>query len=248
MGDVQFGAQIGLPERVQGRVGFVTGLQMEADLIRKAARALKMKVPPIAVAGPGAPRPDLAVERLIADGATAVASLGLAGALAPGLKAGTVVIPSDIRARDLSDRLPVDPAWRSMLAVLDAEGVALSDGPIVSSRTPLLSAADKATLHQDSGGHAVDMESYALALAAARRGLPFLAIRAISDTADTAIPAAAARAMTADGRLTLTPILLALITREERLSVFRELGRQSALATGALRRVLMRTLPQLSGE
>jgi adenosylhomocysteine nucleosidase len=241
------GDQTGGTDGIRGRLGFVTGLQMEADLIRKAARALRLEPPPIAVAGPGALRPDATLDLLMAQGATAVASLGLAGALAPALKAGTVVIPAEVHERETGKRLPVDVQWRALIGMVQTTDVTLRDGPIVSSRTPLLSAADKALLHRASGGHAVDMESYAVALEAARRGLPFVAIRAISDTADTAIPEAAARAMTADGRLTLTPILMAIIRRQETVAAFRELGRQSALATKALRRVLERTLPRLEG-
>lgn len=231
------------PER--GRLGFVTGLQMEADLIRKAARSLKLPTPPIAVAGPGAPNPETTLDQVAAQGATAVASFGLAGALAPGLTPGTVVIPAEVHERETGQRLPVDRQWRTLIGMMNATDITLSDGLLVSSQTPLLSATDKALLHRSSGGHAVDMESYALAREAARRGMPFLVIRAISDSADTAIPEAAARAMTADGRLTLTPILMAIITRRETIAAFRELGRQSGLATRALRRVLERTLPRL---
>ena len=60
--------------------------------------------------------------------------------------------------------------------------------PILESPTIVAGIADKAQLFARVGAAAVDMESGVVARAAARAGVPFLAIRAIADAANTGIP------------------------------------------------------------
>jgi adenosylhomocysteine nucleosidase len=222
------------------RPGFATGLALEAALVRKAARAARARPPPVTVAGPGAPDAAATVAALEAQGAACIVSFGLAGALAPELRAGDVLFPVAVTSRDTGQGFVADPDWRMRLGGGDTQHL------VVSSRTPLLTPADKAALWSRTAAHAVDMETFALAEAAHARGLPFVAIRAISDTVDMAIPASAAQAMTADGRLNVTPIVVALVTGRDRLSAFRELGRQTALAKAALARTLAEALSRLS--
>jgi nucleoside phosphorylase len=213
---------------------------MEAALVRKAARSAGVKAPPVAVAGPGAPHAAAIVAALEAEGAACIVSFGLAGALAPELSPGDVLYPNAVTGRDTGAGFIADPLWRLRLGGGETQVL------LVSSRTPLLTPAEKAGLREETAAHAVDMESFALAEAAHARGLPFVAIRAISDTAATAIPASAAKAMTADGRLNVTPIVAALLTGRDRLSAFQDLGRQTALAKAALVRALSGALARLS--
>jgi hypothetical protein len=213
---------------------------MEAALVRKAARAAGVKPPPIAVTGPGAPDAAASVAALEAQGAACIVSFGLAGALAPDLAPGEVLYPNAVTGRDTGAGFLADPSWRLKL------GGGGTQYLLVSSRTPLLTPADKAALGLETAAHAVDMESFALAEAAHARGLPFVAIRAISDSSETVIPPAAVRAMTAQGRLNVTPIVAALLTGRARLSAFQELGRQTALAKAALVVALTGVLARLT--
>ena len=221
------------------RPGFATGLAMEAALVRKAARAARVRPPPVAVAGPGAPNAAATVAALEAQGAACIVSFGLAGALAPALRPGDVLYPNAVTDRDTGRGFVADPEWRMRLGGGETQHL------LVSSRTPLLTPADKTALASETAAHAVDMETFALAEAAHARGLPFVAMRAISDTADTAIPASAAQAMTADGRLNVMPIITALLTGRDRLPAFRELGRQTAVAKAGLKRALEQALAKL---
>lgn len=73
---------------------------------------------------------------------------------------------------------------------------------------PLTGAADKAALHQSSGGAlAVDMESHLAAAAAAARGLPFAVCRAVVDPAWRSLPKAAMAGLRDDGSTAVLPIL-----------------------------------------
>ncbi len=59
---------------------------------------------------------------------------------------------------------------------------------LISRPHPVETPAEKAALHRETGAQAVDMESEAIAAACGAAGIPMLAVRAISDPADTALP------------------------------------------------------------
>src|SRR5439155_10300683 len=87
---------------------------------------------------------------------------------------------------------------------------------------PVLTPAEKAELFRKTGALAVDMESTAIRAAAQQAGVPFIAIRAISDAADEAIdpavlnlvdPYGKARAWAVFSTLLRRPRLLAQLLR-----------------------------------
>ncbi len=102
-----------------------------------------------------------------------VISGGFAGALDPRLRLGDVVVAENFSS----------PA---LLARLD---LAAHRGQLVSRARPAELVEEKATLHRETGAIAVDMETAAIAAACARAGVPLLAVRAISDPAQTPLPA-----------------------------------------------------------
>jgi adenosylhomocysteine nucleosidase len=233
---------------VRRRVGVVTGLAMEARIVAKAANDGGHHRPHLVVAGPGAPTAQATVDRLIAEGAEAILSFGLAGGLDPGIPPGALIVPEGVLLPD-QDGLKVletDRRWRGRLVNLLSSGVEVRENPLLCSFEPVLGVADKAKLHQDSEAGAVDMESALIAHAAVKRGVPFLALRAVSDCAATAIPAAAAAAMTKSGRLNFWPIIVALATGQLKLFDLLHIGQQSQLATTNLSRAVNVALPAFS--
>jgi adenosylhomocysteine nucleosidase len=230
------------------RVGVVTGLVMEARIIAKAANEGGHHRPHLKIAGPGAPTAQVTVDRLIAEGAEAILSFGLAGGLDPSIPPGALIVPEGVLLPE-SDGLKVletDRRWRNRLVNLLSSGSEVRENPLLCSFEPVLGVADKAKLHQDSEAGAVDMESALIARAAANRSVPFLALRAVSDCAATAIPAAAASAMTPGGRLNIWPIIVALATGQLNLLDLLHVGRQSQLAAGNLSRAVHAALPAFS--
>jgi hypothetical protein len=65
----------------------------------------------------------------------------------------------------------------------------------------------KAALHSETGAAAVDMESHIAAAYAAESGLPFAALRVISDPASRALPALAMSAIKPNGDIDLRKVL-----------------------------------------
>lgn len=97
---------------------------------------------------------------------------GFAGGLAPRLRVGDLVIAENFTSPEVLARVP---------------GGA-SVGALVTRAAPVETPAAKAALARECGALAVDMETAVVAEACRLAGVPLLAVRAISDPADTALP------------------------------------------------------------
>jgi adenosylhomocysteine nucleosidase len=93
-----------------------------------------------------------------------------------------------------------------------------------------------AELHQ---ADAVDMESAAVAEACAGRGVPFLAVRAVSDAVDTALSPELVRLLSG-GSVSVLKACRALVGKPSLLSEFRRLARDTKLAARNLADALVR--------
>ena len=235
-----------------------TGLHKEAGILRG---------PGVVVVAGGGDGERLERElEAAAEGATAILSCGLAGALAPELKAGDLVIGSlsqreregarvedagRVRATGEVDpdnhphpsaatRLPPSPAGRGNAALVDRLALQLPDahiGTIIGSDTIIATAGEKQALHTEAGALAVDMESHIAARVAARHNLPFAIIRAISDSADEVLPPAALVGMRPDGSMALGAVLASLARNPSQLPALIRTGIHAGRAFSELRRV-----------
>ena len=97
-------------------------------------------------------------------------SVGLAGAVSPSLHVADLILPEKIISAETGRAFPVT-----------ASGSALS-GTLLSSPMVLSIAQKEAAARHNA--IAVDMEAAAVAEVAAQAGIPFLAVKAISDEAD----------------------------------------------------------------
>lgn len=108
-------------------------------------------------------------------------SAGVAGALVPELHVGDTIFPSIV--------IDVRDGSRHETAIANAQ---LGNSPlartIVVSAPEIATAPQKEKLAKAYGAHAVDMEGAAVALAAQVHGLPFIAIKSISDELTFELP------------------------------------------------------------
>lgn len=179
------------------RVGIVAGLAREARAlapeIGRSAGTRRTRIHPLAealltVSGMGWEAALEGSKALVAAGATALASVGTAGALDPALECGAIVLPEEVVSFE-SPPVPADPRWRWVLAgALPREQV--YGGRLLGTRRPLGSRLDKAIARRETRAVAVDMESAAVARVAADAGVPFVAVRVIVDTAGEDLPRA----------------------------------------------------------
>ena len=221
---------------MSGRVLIVCGLAAEARIA--AGEGV------VTVAAPPAALP----ERLRALDLTdlqAVVSFGLCGGLGPALQAGDLILASEVV--DAATAYPCDLAASERLAErLGAErlgkeigegGVTVHRGRVATAGAPVLTVADKRRLADASQAIAVDTESRLAARFAKRHNLPFLVLRAVSDTADRPLPPLAVRAIGPSGRLDGRAILAELAARPGQLLLLPRLAPDTARAMATLRRV-----------
>ncbi|HEY8609977.1 MAG TPA: hopanoid-associated phosphorylase [Roseomonas sp.] len=166
-----------------------------------------------------------------AKGARGIISIGIAGALAPGLQPGDWVVADVILAG--GRRILTDPAWAERLS---ARLPGARKGPILGADTMVAEAAGKAALHAETGALAVDMESHVTARVALRHGLPLAAARVVSDGAHRTLPPAARVGMRPDGGMDLPAVLRSLLAQPFQLPTLILTGMEAERAFRALLR------------
>jgi hopanoid-associated phosphorylase len=135
-----------------------------------------------------------------------VISFGVAGGLDPSLRSGDVVVATEVMAGDAR--------WLAGLA-LNEELIArvalgrrrVVRGGLAGVEEVVAAQASKAALRLTTGAAAVDMESHIAAAYAAEAGLPFAALRVISDPASRALPALARTAIKPNGQIDLRKVM-----------------------------------------
>jgi len=137
--------------------------------------------------GIGDRRAEAAARRLVARGATALASWGCAGGLDPTLGPGTVVIASSVVIPDTIS-YECDPEWHGRLISRLESVISPVTGPMLHADQVIPTPQQKLQLHQRLGVLAVDMESGAVARVAAEHRLPFLVVRVVLDGAEVRLP------------------------------------------------------------
>ena len=162
----------------------------------------------LVVSGMGAAAAASGARQLVDAGARALLSWGVAGGLDPALPAGALFLPGEVISAD-GVVYQTAREWRETLATMVASCHPVTGGRLLTSRRPLGSAADKSIAFSETGAAAVDMESAAVAEVARAQGLPFLAVRAIVDTAKDPLPKAAIAAASS-GSVKLSRLLGAL--------------------------------------
>ncbi len=185
------------------------------------------------ISGIGAKRAHLAARTLLEKGATSLLSWGSAGGLIEGLSPGSLVLPKNIIAVDRSV-YPVDATWRENLCAQLKGKVNLHEGLLAESMTVVTRPAEKAALFKQTGAIAVDMESAAVAAEAQRAGVPFMAIRAVADPVNIALPLCAIASLDEFGKLRPLGLLKALAKNPVELFSLVRLGRNFHAAQSTL--------------
>jgi adenosylhomocysteine nucleosidase len=216
------------------KLGVLTGLAAEARLLERALTGSDVIV---ARTGAVPERARGAAESLVAAGAGALLSFGLAGGLDPRLRAGDLVLADRVVLPD-GRSIPTTPAWHEAAWLRIGAGNRTLTGAVAGSPTLLTSVADKRRIHQETGALAADMESHALAAVAANAGLPFLVLRAISDPVTCDLPSVARIPLHPDGRVRIAAALRHLCANPREWPHVQRLGRDTRAGLHGLRRVV----------
>jgi len=176
---------------VTSRIGAVAALPAErrtlTPIVARSSRWVAVR------GGMGAAAARTAAERLVADGASLLVSWGCAGGLATAMRPGTLVLAESVIARD-GARWPADTEALGRLRARMTGDLTWRAGVLAETNTVLVDPVAKRALARATGAIAADMESAAIGRVAAAAGIPFLALRAIADGVDQALPHALAAA------------------------------------------------------
>lgn len=212
----------------------------EAEALAPALGALApAERPAIFCSGGDVARAAFGIDRMLDDGVAALMSFGMAGGLDPALEPGDLLVAERIVAAD-GRSYNADAGWSALLVAPPDEAPGCPScrlAVLAGVDRPVVSAVAKRQLRERTGAVAVDMESHVVAEAAARRGVPFIALRAIADPAGRAVPSAALAGLAPDGRTRPFAVLVRLALRPWQIPELARLAADSATALEALRGV-----------
>ncbi|HEX4079207.1 MAG TPA: hypothetical protein VHX61_10085 [Rhizomicrobium sp.] len=207
----------------------VTGLAREARLIAGP------DVLPVVGGGDVA-----ALERRLSaafeKGARRVLSIGICGALSPDLRVGNTIVASEVVSS--AESFPTHGPWSRELATR-LPGAILA--PLAGADAMTADSEGKARLWAATRASAVDMESHIAARLARLRGLPFAALRVVSDAAHRTLPDAARVGMHPSGHFDIPAVLRSLLRAPAQLPALIHTAWEAEIAFAALlrcRRVL----------
>jgi adenosylhomocysteine nucleosidase len=200
-----------------------TGLAAEARIARAAGFT--------AVVGGGDRERTVALVESAVREAHCLVSFGIAGGLAPRLRAGDVVVSTEVLSDD--ERWNADESFRRRVAALAADIGAIK-GPVLGTSRILASADQKRRTWLDTGALAVDLESDVVARVAASAGIPFVVVRTIADTAYRTLPPAALIPLAEDGTPNLARVIASVLRRPRQVAALFGLARETRAALSAL--------------
>ncbi len=183
----------------------------------------------MAEAGGGTPQgAEAAAERLVAGGATALVSFGLAGGLDPALLPGAVIVPAEV--------MEGGQRYRTNYALCARFG---GQAPVraLAAQAILATPEQKVQAYHATYSVIVDLESGAVARVAARHGLPFAAVRAVCDPAGFALPPLALEALDQGGRIGPWRVLRSVLRRPGQIPALIALSGHAAEARASLARL-----------
>ncbi len=188
------------------------------------------------ISGIGADRAYDASQELIKKGVSTLVSWGCAGALIPDISPGDLVLPKVIITGDKT--ITSNTKWHDRLYSTLKKHLNVNTGPLVQHEKILATPEDKKSLALKCNAVAIDMESGAVAEAACSAGIPFIAIRAISDTANMTIPLSATKAADISGQICAAHLLMELLKNPADISGLFRLAMTFHAAKKTLKKVL----------
>ena len=165
----------------------------------------------VVLSGIGAERAHAAAELLFSRGATGLLSWGFAAALDDGIRPGSVMLPQRVIGTT-GETYPVSIEWHRRLHQILSSQLPVVTEALLESET-IVNPAAKRRLAERTQAVATDMETGAQARLAQVRGIPFVAVRAISDAASRQIPESVTQALDSSGAVNIRRCLASALLR-----------------------------------
>ena len=229
------------------RIGIIAALPAEASCLAGCKVTPDDPFPVsnellLLVTGTGADRARKGAIKLLEFEVRSLLSWGVAGALDVSLQAGDVVLPETVI--QTNGMFFTNTEWRQRIYMyMRKNNFKVSSGALVQADTILASPEAKARLHQTSGAVASDLESAAIAAVACDANIDYMAIRAISDDASTAIPDVVIKHTNHHGQPILPDFIFDLLRNPYQIIPLFRLAQGYKEAKASLRR-LAQTIPE----
>jgi adenosylhomocysteine nucleosidase len=200
-----------------------SGLKVEAKIAQAAGFSV--------VIGTGDRDHTAALVATAAAGTDCLVSFGIAGGLAPELKAGTVVVSGEVVSE--KHHWAIEPSVRRQLSQF-ARSIGAVEGLVLGASSILATQIEKKRAWAATRALIVDLESEIVARTATALGIPFIVLRSIADTARRDLPPASLVPLTAEGNPDLLRVLAAVLRRPFQVAGMIGLARETAIALSAL--------------
>lgn len=192
------------PKRHSGKIGIVFALEAEKRGLERVLsqsytmlHSIKNQLSWIignvelitTVSGIGRTKCADATESLINSGARCIICAGYSAGLDPDSNIGDVVVANFIHLLNRPDSIAYnDPQLLKAVPPNDTFGFRIRWCDFINCDSIVCSSFEKNRIYRATRAAALDMESYGAAEVCHKMGIPFLAIRSISDTADQDLP------------------------------------------------------------
>jgi adenosylhomocysteine nucleosidase len=200
-----------------------SGLAVEAKIARAAGFSV--------VVGAGDRDRTAALVATAAAQTDCLVSFGIAGGLAPELRAGTVIISGEVVSERC--RWTVAPPYRQQLTEF-AHSIGAVYGPVYGASSIIATTVEKKRARAMTQALAVDLESEIVARMATTLGLPFIVLRAIADTARRDLPPASLVPLSVYGKPNVSRVFASVLRRPFQLAEMIGLAQETRMALSAL--------------
>ena len=219
-------------------IGIVVALPEELRTLSpvKLARGEVVSLGPkitICLSGAGHANANQAAHKLLEQGASKLISWGCAAALAPHLKSGDLLISSQVI--DNGQLIENSTYWAEQISTCVEIDHYKTEFALASNYGLISDSNKKQRLYTETGAVALDMESAAVASVAHEAQLPFVAIRAIADTANMTLPPAILNALNSEGEVVLGILIKHLLVHLWEIPALIKLGMHFSAAQKTLK-------------
>ena len=201
----------------------------------------------VVISGQGNARAARAAQFLLKSSPLFMINMGVAGALADGLASGDLVIPDHLTNQ--SDRISLHGRVKEVLdGLISSAGMHFKKGLLLTSSDTVESPQAKAALHDATGAAAVDMEAFYAARECRNSGVPFYAVKAVTDTRTQTIPRAITSCLSETGHISFTRFALTLLSNPWLIPRLVEMQRSFKAAIFSLEQVKVLLSANLSRD
>ena len=169
--------------------------------------------------------------------------VGFAGGLSDTAAPGGLIFANKVT--DGTETFSPDASLFAAAEALDLSGIKIERGMLVTVDRVATTAAEKRELAKRTGAIAVDMETAGAVRVAEARGIPWLAVRAITDGVNDALPLDFNALANPDGSVNRGRVIRATLAQPHKIPALIRLGQRSSLAANNLAAFLVAFLQAL---